>query len=158
MISAGSMTVITWLVTLTLGIGLTAVLHIQPVLRIIAVLLLLAPLTPIAAVPERGWMAALGGLVIIVFFLVRAPDGSRSGNSRCCGGWSAWRCWGRCNRRRTSLRPTHPQHATGAADDDDPALPALLMGGYAASQIGVSLAQRLGFDRRRRCHSDLSWR
>lgn len=145
-ISAGSMTVITWLVTLTLGIGLTAVLHIQPVLRIIAVLLLLAPLTPIAAVPERGWMAALGGLVIIVIFLVRAR-----------GRFALWEfpvLWGLVC---VALLGPLQQEANFGYDQrtlsmqlvllmmTTLALPALLMGGYAASQIGVSLAQRLGF-------------
>lgn len=145
-IGAATLTAITWLISVTLAIGLTAVLHIQPVVRVIALILLVTPLLPLMTAPERGWAAAVGVLGIVVFFVIRAQ-----------GRFTAWEfptLW-----LLVCLALLVPLGwETNLGFDQRTmmvqlvllmmmslAVPALLMAGYAASQISVSLAQWLGF-------------
>ena len=70
-IGSASMTVLLWLVTLTLAVGLTAALHVHPLLKLIGIIVFLLPLTPQLALGTGSLavVASVGGTII--FFLIR---------------------------------------------------------------------------------------
>lgn len=145
-IGSGTQTVLIWLVGLVLALGLTAVLHIAPLLRVVGLVLLLMPLVLLVSVPDRGLVAGLGMLGIIVFFVVRV-------RARFAG-WEFAVLWVLVSL--TLLVPLQWDVNHGYDQRtvltqlvlltmSSLAVPALMMGGYAASQIAVSWSQWVGF-------------
>lgn len=145
-IGAASLTLFTWLVTLTLAIGLTAALHVWVPIRLVAILLLISPMLPMMAARGGSLTAAAGLLGIIVFALIRSR-----------ARFAAWEfpvVW--LLVCLTVLVPLR----TGTYLGYDPrtvtmvllltilntlAVPALMMAGLTAAQLSTSLAQWLGY-------------
>lgn len=146
LIGRATITLVSWLTTLTMALGLTAVLHIQPLLRVIALMLLLTPLLPLLASQGQGWLAGAAILALIVFFVFRAR-----------GRFAAWEfpviwllvCIGLLGPLRIEVNLGYDQRTMSMQlvlmSMQALAVPALMMAGYAASQITVSLSQWVGF-------------
>ncbi len=144
-IGSASMTVLLWLVTLTLAVGLTAALHVHPLLKLISIIVFLLPLTPQLALGTGSLavVASVGGTII--FFLIR-----RRGSF---AGWEFPVIW-----ILVSTGVMMPLISTGHFGYDirtstvllilafmnSLAVPALMMTGYAAAQVGISFSQWMG--------------
>ncbi|WIY81443.1 hypothetical protein [Propionimicrobium sp. PCR01-08-3] len=143
-LGSASMTVLLWLVSLTLALGLTAALHVHPLLKIVSLAVFLLPLTPQLAL--GGSLPVLGSMLgIVVFFLIRWR-----------GRFVAWEfpvIW-----ILVSIGVLRPLAVSGNYGYDmrtatlllvlafinSLAVPALMMTGYAAAQVGVSISQWMG--------------
>lgn len=145
-ISEPVLTLMTWLVSLTLAIGLTAVLHLHWAVRLVGLILQLAPLLLLVAMPDLGWLALLSVAGIVLFFLIRIR-----------GRFAAWEfpvLW-----LLVSVGLLGPLRSVQHFGYDHRTMlvqlvlvvmislgtPALLMAGTTASQIAVSLSQWTGF-------------
>lgn len=140
------MTLLTWLTSLILATGLTAVLHMHVLVRLAGLVLQLSPLVLLIVMPNHGWLAlvAIGG--IIAFFAVRA-------RARFAG-WEFAVLW-----VLVSLGLLGPMRAAQNFGYDHRTLtvqlvltmmtslaaPALLVAGATAGQLAVSLSQWIGF-------------
>lgn len=145
-ISAPVLTLVTWLVSLTLAVGLTAVLHMHVLIRLVGLALQLSPILLLAAMPERGWLALVAVAGIVIFFVIRSRGRF--------AGWEFAVLWllvcigllgpllGADNygydQRTVLVRLVLTMMIALSA-------PALLVAGITASQIAVSLSQWLGF-------------
>lgn len=144
-IGSTSMTVLLWLVSLTLALGLTAALHVHPLLKLISIVVFLLPLSPQLALGTSP-LAVLASLIgVVVFFVVRRR-----------GSFASWEfpvIW-----ILVSIAVMVPLIVKGNLGYDMRtstvlvilafvnalAVPALMMTGYAAAQVGVSFSQWMG--------------
>ena len=69
-ITRATMTIVTWLASIILAAGLTAALHVHIGLRIVGLVFLLSPLTPLLALRPVACLLGIAG--ILLFFLIRA--------------------------------------------------------------------------------------
>lgn len=140
----GSLTILTWLVSLTLATGLTAALHVRPDLRLVAVALLLSPMLPLLTYAPGPVALALLGILIMVAIRWR-------------GRFAAWEfpvlwllvCLGFLLPLRWEVNYGYDQRTALVTLTltvmNALAIPALLMAGYTAAQLSTSLSQWLGY-------------
>ena len=142
-IGAGTMTVLTWLVSLTLATGLTAALHVRPDLRLVAIGLLLSPLLPLLTMDPIPVAACLLGVAVLVVIRWRASFAA----------WEFPLLWllvslGFLIPMRWDINYGYDQRVAVVTlvltMMNALAIPALLMAGYTAAQLSTSMAQWLG--------------
>lgn len=144
-IGAATMTLLIWLVGLTLALGLTAALHVHVMARLAALTMLLMPLVPLLLAPQRGWMALVGAAGIVIVFLIRSRRR-----------FAAWEfpviwvlvCIGLLGPLRWEVNYGYDQRThivlLVLTFMNSLAIPGLMVVGYTASQVSVSLGQWVG--------------
>ena len=143
-ITRATMTIVTWLASIILAAGLTAALHVHIGLRIVGLVFLLSPLTPLLALRPVACLLGIAG--ILLFFLIRAR-----------GRFSPWEfpvLWLLVGTALLLPLDSDLGHAVDMRSRtislvitllNGLAAPVLLLAGYTAAQLSTSVAQWLGY-------------
>lgn len=139
-----TLTVVTWLTTVAMAVGLTAVLHMHPVGRVLGLLLLLPPLVS-TAVQFQWLLPSIAIALILLIFAVRWRSS-----------FAAWEfavlwiivCAGMLGPHIGEANygfDTRPYFIVSVTSGMSAlATPAIWLTGYLAAQISATFAQRLG--------------